>query len=53
MTDSLPIVDALIGQPRTRYLMPRIHAPKLFMGAASVGPQVVMQAYVVLVAAER
>jgi DeoR family ulaG and ulaABCDEF operon transcriptional repressor len=33
--------------------MPRFHAPKLFMGAASVGPQGVMQADVVLVAAER
>jgi DeoR family transcriptional regulator, ulaG and ulaABCDEF operon transcriptional repressor len=34
-------------------LMPRFVAPKLFMGAASVGPQGVMQADVVLVAAER
>lgn len=34
-------------------LMPRFHAPKLFMGAAAVGPQGVMQADVVLVAAER
>jgi len=34
-------------------LMPRFHAPKLFMGAASIGPQGVMQADVVLVAAER
>jgi DeoR family transcriptional regulator, ulaG and ulaABCDEF operon transcriptional repressor len=33
--------------------MPRFHAPKLFMGAASVGPQGVMQQDVVLVAAER
>ena len=33
--------------------MPRFHAPKLFMGAAAVGPQGVMQADVVLVAAER
>ena len=33
--------------------MPRFHAPKLFMGAASVGPQGVMQADVILVAAER
>ena len=32
---------------------PRFHAPKLFMGAASVGPQGLMQADVVLVAAER
>lgn len=34
-------------------LMPQFVAPKLFMGAASVGPQGVMQADVVLVAAER
>ena len=33
--------------------MPRFHAPKLFMGAAAVGLQGVMQADVVLVAAER
>lgn len=33
--------------------MPRFHAPKLFMGAAAIGPQGVMQADVVLVAAER
>jgi DeoR family ulaG and ulaABCDEF operon transcriptional repressor len=33
--------------------MPRFYAPKLFMGAAAVGPQGVMQADVVLVAAER
>lgn len=33
--------------------LPRFHAPKLFMGAASVGAQGVMQADVVLVAAER
>ena len=33
--------------------MPRFHAPKLFMGAAAVGRQGVMQADVVLVAAER
>jgi DeoR family transcriptional regulator, ulaG and ulaABCDEF operon transcriptional repressor len=33
--------------------MPRFHAPKLFMGAAAVGAQGVMQADVVLVAAER
>lgn len=33
--------------------MPRFHAPKLFMGAASIGAQGVMQADVVLVAAER
>lgn len=34
-------------------LMPRFHAPKLFMSAAAVGPQGVMQADVVLIAAER
>jgi DeoR/GlpR family transcriptional regulator of sugar metabolism len=34
-------------------LMPRFHAPKLFMGAAAVGPQGIMQADIVLVAAER
>lgn len=34
-------------------LMPRFHAPKLFMGAAAVGSQGVIQADVVLVAAER
>ena len=34
-------------------LMPRFHAPKLFMSAAAVGPQGIMQADVVLVAAER
>jgi DeoR family transcriptional regulator, ulaG and ulaABCDEF operon transcriptional repressor len=33
--------------------MPRFHAPKLFMGAASVGSQGLMQADIVLVAAER
>lgn len=33
--------------------MPRFHAPRLFMGAAAVGKQGVMQADVVLVAAER
>ncbi|MDX2276630.1 MAG: DeoR/GlpR family DNA-binding transcription regulator [Hyphomonadaceae bacterium] len=33
--------------------MPRFHAPRLFMGAASIGPQGLMQADVVLVAGER
>jgi DeoR family ulaG and ulaABCDEF operon transcriptional repressor len=33
--------------------MPRFHAPRLFMGAAALGPQGLMQADVVLVAAER
>lgn len=32
--------------------MPRFHAPKLFMGAASIGAQGVMQADAVLVAAD-
>jgi len=34
-------------------LMPRFHAPKLFMGGAAVGPQGVMQTDIVLVSAER
>lgn len=33
--------------------MPRFHAPKLFMGAASVGPLGVMQLDIILVASER
>ncbi len=33
--------------------MPRFHAPKLFLGAAAVGPHGVMQTDVILVAAER
>jgi DeoR family transcriptional regulator, ulaG and ulaABCDEF operon transcriptional repressor len=33
--------------------MPRFHAPKLFMGAASIGSQGLMQADIVLVAGER
>lgn len=37
------------GEP----LMPQLHAPKLFMGAAAVGPQGPMQADFVLVAVER
>jgi DeoR family transcriptional regulator, ulaG and ulaABCDEF operon transcriptional repressor len=74
LTNSLPIVNALLGQPGTRVLvsggqvfpeqniilsaggddgMPRFHAPKLFMGAASVGPAGLMQPDVILVAAER
>jgi DeoR family ulaG and ulaABCDEF operon transcriptional repressor len=68
------MVDALLGQPDTRVLvpsgtifreqniilapageesMPRFFAPTLFMGAAAVGPQGVMQPDVVLVSAER
>ncbi|WP_338643600.1 DeoR/GlpR family DNA-binding transcription regulator [Novosphingobium olei] len=74
LTNSLHIVNALLGQASTRILvpsgavfreqniilapageesMPRFHAPRLFMGAAAVGPQGVMQADPVLVAAER
>jgi DeoR family ulaG and ulaABCDEF operon transcriptional repressor len=34
-------------------LMPRFHAPKLFMGAVAVGAQGVMQPDIMLVAAER
>lgn len=34
-------------------LMPRFHAPQLFMGTAVIGPKGVMQADIVLVAAER
>jgi DeoR family transcriptional regulator, ulaG and ulaABCDEF operon transcriptional repressor len=33
--------------------MPKFHAPKLFMGAAAIGPQGLMQPDIVLVAAER
>jgi DeoR family transcriptional regulator, ulaG and ulaABCDEF operon transcriptional repressor len=33
--------------------MPKFHAPKLFMGAASIGPQGLMQADIILVASER
>lgn len=33
--------------------MPKFHAPKLFMGAGALGPQGLMQADVILVAAER
>jgi DeoR family ulaG and ulaABCDEF operon transcriptional repressor len=74
LTNSLHIVNALLGQEGTGILvpsgalfreqniilapsgedsMPRFHAPKLFMGAAALGPQGAMQADVVLVAAER
>jgi DeoR family ulaG and ulaABCDEF operon transcriptional repressor len=74
LTNSLHIVNALLGQEDTRILvpsgavfreqniilaaageesMPRFHAPKLFMGAAAIGPQGIMQADIVLVAAER
>lgn len=43
----------IILAPPSEDSMPRFHAPKLFMGAASIGPRGVMQADVVLVAAER
>lgn len=43
----------IILSPAGEDSMPRFHAPKLFMGAASVGPQGIMQQDVILVAAER
>lgn len=43
----------IILAPASEDSMPRFHAPKLFMGAASVGPQGVMQRDVILVEAER
>ena len=43
----------IILAPSGEDSMPRFHAPKLFMGAAAVGLRGVMQADVVLVAAER
>jgi DeoR family transcriptional regulator, ulaG and ulaABCDEF operon transcriptional repressor len=43
----------IVLSPTGDDLIPPFHAPKLFMGAASVGPQGVMQADIVLVAAER
>jgi DeoR family transcriptional regulator, ulaG and ulaABCDEF operon transcriptional repressor len=43
----------IILAPAGEESMPRFHAPKLFMGAAAVGPQGVMQADIILVAAER
>jgi DeoR family ulaG and ulaABCDEF operon transcriptional repressor len=43
----------IILAPSGEDSMPRFHAPKLFMGAAAVGPQGVMQDDVILVAAER
>jgi DeoR family ulaG and ulaABCDEF operon transcriptional repressor len=43
----------IILAPSGEESMPRFHAPKLFMGAAAIGPQGIMQADVVLVAAER
>ena len=43
----------IILAPAGEDSMPSFHAPKLFMGAAAVGPQGVMQQDVILVAAER
>eukprot|EP01037_Dinobryon_pediforme_P006405 gene6405-6471_t len=43
----------IILAPSGEDSMPRFHAPKLFMGAAAVGPAGVMQQDVILVAAER
>src|SRR6202007_2530398 len=43
----------IILAPAGEESMPRFHAPKLFMGAAAVGAQGVMQQDVILVAAER
>ncbi|MCP1470296.1 DeoR family ulaG and ulaABCDEF operon transcriptional repressor [Sphingobium sp. OAS761] len=43
----------IILAPAGEDSMPRFHAPKLFMGAAAVGPQGIMQQDVILVAAER
>jgi len=43
----------IILAPAGEDSMPRFHAPKLFMGAAAVGEQGIMQQDVILVAAER
>ncbi|MDE2410222.1 MAG: DeoR/GlpR transcriptional regulator [Sphingomonadales bacterium] len=43
----------IILAPAGEDSMPRFHAPKLFMGAAAIGAQGVMQQDVILVAAER
>jgi DeoR family ulaG and ulaABCDEF operon transcriptional repressor len=43
----------IVLAPAGEDLMPKFHAPQLFMGAAAVGAQGVMQADVVLVQAER
>ncbi len=43
------IILSVFGDPG----MPNFHAPKLFMGAASIGEKGIMQADIVLVAAER
>jgi len=43
----------IILAPAGEDSMPQFHAPKLFMGAAAVGPRGVMQQDVILVSAER
>ena len=43
----------LVLAPAGEDSMPQFHAPKLFMGAAAAGPQGIMQADVILIAAER
>ena len=43
----------IILAPAGEDSMPRFHAPKLFMGAAAIGAQGVMQQDIILVAAER
>lgn len=43
----------IILAPAGEDSMPQFYAPKLFMGAAAIGPQGVMQQDVILVAAER
>ncbi|GLK44857.1 MULTISPECIES: DeoR/GlpR family DNA-binding transcription regulator [Novosphingobium] len=43
----------IVLAPAGEESMPRFHAPKLFMGAAAIGPQGVMQQDIILVAAER
>jgi DeoR family ulaG and ulaABCDEF operon transcriptional repressor len=74
LTNSLPIVTALLHHGGTRVLvpagqvfpeqniilslnnddgMPLFHAPKLFMGAAALGPAGLMQVDMLLIAAER
>lgn len=43
----------IILAPAGEDSMPQFFAPKLFMGAAAVGPQGIMQADIILVSAER
>ncbi|MGD2133136.1 MAG: DeoR/GlpR family DNA-binding transcription regulator [Maricaulaceae bacterium] len=45
--------QSIILAPTGDDAMPRFHGPKLFMGAASIGAQGIMQDDIVLVAAER